>query len=46
MQPGDVHATFADISAIVQDIGFFPNTAIETGVPRFVNWYRRYNDLD
>ncbi|MCI4590364.1 NAD-dependent epimerase/dehydratase family protein [Sphingobium sp. BYY-5] len=43
MQPGDVHATFADISAIAQDIGFAPTTAIESGVPRFVDWYRDYH---
>ena len=43
MQPGDVHATFADISAISQDIGFAPSTAIEAGVPRFVDWYRTYH---
>ncbi len=43
MQPGDVHATFADISAIAQDIGFAPSTGIESGVPRFVAWYRDYH---
>ena len=43
MQPGDVQATFADISAIARDIGFAPGTAIETGVPRFVSWYRDYH---
>jgi UDP-glucuronate 4-epimerase len=45
MQPGDVHATFADVSAIAQDIGFAPNTAIESGVPRFVDWYRSYHAI-
>ena len=45
MQPGDVPATFADISAIAQDIGFAPTTGIESGVPRFVNWYRDYHRL-
>lgn len=45
MQPGDVAATFADISAIAQDIGFAPRTAIEVGVPRFVQWYRDYHQL-
>ncbi|QGP77879.1 NAD-dependent epimerase/dehydratase family protein [Sphingobium sp. CAP-1] len=44
MQPGDVHSTYADISAIAQDIGFAPATAIESGVPRFVDWYRSYHD--
>lgn len=43
MQPGDVHATYADISAISQDIGFAPTTGIESGVPRFVQWYRDYH---
>jgi UDP-glucuronate 4-epimerase len=43
MQPGDVHATFADISAIQRDIGFAPTTGIAEGVPRFVAWYRDYH---
>ena len=43
MQPGDVPATFADISAIAHDIGFAPTTGIESGVPRFVEWYRAYH---
>jgi UDP-glucuronate 4-epimerase len=42
MQPGDVRETYADISAIQQDLGFQPATSIETGVPRFVEWYREY----
>ncbi len=45
MQPGDVPATFADIGAIVHDIGFAPTTGIEVGVPRFVSWYRDYHGL-
>lgn len=43
MQPGDVPATYADISAIVQDIGFSPKVGIESGVPKFVSWYRDYH---
>lgn len=43
IQPGDVPATYADISAIAQDIGFAPHTSIESGVPRFVRWYRDYH---
>ena len=42
MQPGDVPATFADIDALVNDVGFRPSTSIETGVARFVEWYRSY----
>ena len=44
MQPGDVPATFADISAIQADLGFVPSTGIETGVPRFVEWYSSYHE--
>ncbi len=42
MQPGDVRDTYADISAIQRDLGFRPTTSIDEGVPRFVEWYRRY----
>lgn len=45
IQPGDVHATFADISAIARDIGFAPSVSIESGVPRFVQWYRDYHGV-
>ena len=45
MQEGDVPATFADISAIQRDTGFAPTTPIDVGIPRFVDWYRRYHNL-
>ena len=45
MQPGDVKATYADISAIERDFGFRPRTSIEDGIPRFVAWYRDYHGL-
>ncbi len=45
MQPGDVPATYADISAIARDLGYAPTTSIEVGVPRFVEWYRGYHGV-
>ena len=42
MQPGDVPATFADIADAARDLGFTPTTGLDAGVPRFVDWYRRY----
>ena len=42
MQPGDVQATYADISAIQRDYGWQPTTTIEEGLPRLVQWYRSY----
>jgi len=40
MQPGDVPATFADITAIARDHGYAPTTPLEIGLPKFVEWYR------
>ena len=45
MQPGDVPATYADISAISADHGFAPTTPIEVGIPRFVEWFKGYHEL-
>lgn len=42
MQPGDVTATYADIEALEQAVGFRPSTPIEVGIGRFVDWYRDY----
>jgi UDP-glucuronate 4-epimerase len=42
MQPGDVPATFADVSELTEWTGFKPGTPIEVGVARFVEWYRSY----
>jgi UDP-glucuronate 4-epimerase len=45
MQPGDVPLTSADVSDLARDVGFSPNTPIETGVRKFVEWYRGYYEL-
>ena len=42
LQPGDVPATSANVDALVRDVGFAPQTPIETGVANFVAWYREY----
>ena len=42
MQPGDVLRTYADVSDLERDINFRPNTSIEEGLGKFVNWYREY----
>ncbi len=41
-QPGEMLVTCADISAIARDFGFQPATPFETGLTRFVDWFRRY----
>ena len=42
MQPGDVYRTYADVSDLMRDFDFKPDTTIETGLTRFVEWYREY----
>ncbi len=42
MQAGDVPSTFADVDDLVRDVGFKPSTSLETGIRRFVDWYRDY----
>jgi UDP-glucuronate 4-epimerase len=45
MQPGDVPATFADISELSRATGFKPDTSIEVGVAAFVDWYKAYRNV-
>jgi UDP-glucuronate 4-epimerase len=45
MQPGDVHATYADVEDLQRDVDFAPRTPLEEGVRRFVAWYRAYHGV-
>lgn len=42
MQPGDVYQTYADITDLMRDYDFKPNTSLKDGLSRFVHWYREY----
>ncbi len=42
MQPGDVESTCADVSDLARDVGFAPNTPLEVGIGRFVEWYMEF----
>ncbi|MEG7511783.1 NAD-dependent epimerase [Serratia marcescens] len=42
MQPGDVMDTSADTEELYRDIGFKPETSVEEGVKRFVDWYKAF----
>lgn len=39
MQPGDVSRTYAEVSDLIEDYGYAPNTSIDEGLKRFVQWY-------
>ena len=42
MQPGDVPETYADVDDLINAVGFKPNTSIEEGIAKFVDWYKDY----
>ncbi len=42
MQDGDVADTSADVSALHRDVGYMPKTTVEEGIPRFIEWFKRY----
>ena len=46
MQAGDVPITYADIDELTTDIDFRPETSIEDGISKFVNWYKAYYQDD
>jgi UDP-glucuronate 4-epimerase len=46
LQPGDVPDTYADVRDLVDDVGYKPDTPIETGIRRFVDWYLDYYDVN
>lgn len=45
IQPGEMTVTYADISAMERDFGYQPRMPLEEGLRRFVEWYRRYQQM-
>ncbi len=45
MQPGDVPVTYADVTDLVENLNYRPDTSIEYGIGEFVKWYREYYGL-
>ena len=42
LQAGDVPDTYADVSDLVRDVNYKPDTTVEQGISNFVEWYREY----
>jgi UDP-glucuronate 4-epimerase len=45
LQDGDVSMTYADVDDLMEDVGFKPNTSVDEGIEKFVEWYREYYKL-
>ena len=39
MQPGDVYSTYADVSELIKDMGYKPETSLQEGISKFIDWY-------
>lgn len=46
MQPGDVYQTYADVDELVKKFNFKPNTSIEEGLKKFIEWYKWYYKIE
>lgn len=42
MQPGDVPRTEADVTDLAENLGYKPNTPVQKGIERFIEWYKQY----
>ncbi len=42
LQPGDVKSTYADVSDLIEDLGYKPQTSIKEGISNFIDWYLDY----
>jgi UDP-glucuronate 4-epimerase len=42
MQAGDVPSTWADVSDLIENLGYKPNTSVQEGIKRFIAWYRQF----
>jgi UDP-glucuronate 4-epimerase len=42
IQPGDVTETYADVSGLIEDFNYKPNTPIKKGISNFIDWYINY----
>lgn len=42
IQPGDVPATYADVSDLVANLDYKPETTIQEGIKQFISWYKNY----
>ncbi|MDR1877905.1 MAG: NAD-dependent epimerase [Flavobacteriaceae bacterium] len=45
IQPGDVPATYADITDLVENLGYRPQTSVKEGIKNFISWYRDFYNI-
>lgn len=43
MQPGDVPRTYANVEDLFSEVSYRPQTSLDSGIKKFVDWYREYH---
>ena len=46
IQAGDVPATFADVQDLIDDLDYKPETPIQEGIDKFIDWYLEFFNID
>jgi UDP-glucuronate 4-epimerase len=46
IQPGDVESTYADVSDLISDLNYKPNTDLEYGINQFIDWYKVFYKVE
>ncbi len=46
LQPGDVERTYADVSGLMEDLNYKPETDIKIGVQKFIEWYKSFYNIN
>jgi len=46
LQSGDIPKTYADVDDLTRDLGFKPNTTIDVGIRKFIDWYKQYYKIN
>ncbi|MCM3630981.1 NAD-dependent epimerase [Paenibacillus glycanilyticus] len=46
MHPGDVEVTYADTESLEEQVGFKPETPLDTGLGKFVSWYKAFYEVN
>ncbi|PQL92015.1 NAD-dependent epimerase [Apibacter adventoris] len=45
IQPGDVPATYADVTDLIENLNYQPQTSVREGIKNFINWYKEFYSI-
>ncbi|PQL92657.1 NAD-dependent epimerase [Apibacter adventoris] len=45
IQPGDVPATYADVTDLIENLNYQPQTSVREGIKNFIDWYKEFYSI-